>query len=77
MNREETNIMDSIRKNWVIFMFFLGLAVTWGTMLAKISSIEVRLDKVEEQSSLTATSIQSVRDSQARVETKLEFLIDR
>lgn len=71
------NILEAAKDYWVILVFFFGLAVTWGTMLTKIGNIEVRIDKVEQQGSLSATSIQSIRESQARVETRLEFLLDK
>ncbi len=71
------NVLDSIKDYWVVLVFFFGLAVTWGTMLTKIGNIEIRLNKVEEQGTMSATAIQSIRESQARVETKLEFLINK
>lgn len=70
---KDTNILSNIKGYWVIIVFFLGLAVTWGTMLTKISNTESRLDKIEIQQQLSAQSIQAIRESQARIETKLEF----
>ncbi len=70
---KDTNIINNIKGYWVIIVFFLGLAVTWGTMLTKISNTESRLDKIEIQQQLSAQSIQAIRESQARIETKLEF----
>lgn len=74
---KDKNVIDTIKGYWVIIIFFLGLAVTWGTMLTKISNTESRLDKIEVQQQLSAQSIQAIRESQARIETKLEFVIKK
>lgn len=74
---KDENFIKGLKSHWVIIVFFLGLAVTWGTMLTKISNIETRLDKTEIQQQLSATSIQAIRESQARIETKLEFILQQ
>lgn len=68
------NILESLKEYWVIIAFFIGLAVTWGTNSSQISEMQSRLDKMEVQQQMSANSIQAVRESQVRIETKFEYL---
>ena len=69
------NILDALKSYWFILFFLGGLVLTWGTMLNKISTIEERLSKTEIQQEISASSIQAILQSQARIETKLEFIL--
>jgi len=69
------NILEVLKEYWVIIGFFIGLVITWANNSSQISEMRIRLDKMEIQQQATALSIQAVRESQVRIETKFEYLI--
>lgn len=41
-------ILNQIKNNWIVIMFFVGLIVNWTTFTIRLDAIESRVSKVED-----------------------------
>lgn len=78
MSHEDTQKMpDSVMKYWPIILCFLGLAVTWGTFLARFSSAEADISKLETRVSETDTTLTTIRVDISEIKTSLNFIKEK
>lgn len=68
------NLLEQIRKNWIIFTFVVGLIMWFANVNAKVDELDKRVYLQENMNKEYLTTLQQIQLDLAIVRTKLEKL---
>ncbi len=66
--------LQSLKDNWFIVIFFLGMAVTWGSFSQKDRVQEARIEILEAKTEKNDDGIQRVNENLAEINTSLKYI---
>lgn len=74
---ENTTIIDSLAKYWVIITFFVGMAVTWGVFSAQFSSAQKDISALRSKVEASDATFTQLKVDIQEIKTTLEFIKDK
>lgn len=72
--KQDDNFANDIAKHWPIFLFMIGMAVTWGVFSNRITNDESRLNKLESNQEATAQTLVDIETNLATINANIEFI---
>lgn len=65
---------QTLKDNWFIIIFFMGMAVTWGSFSQKDRVQEARIEILEAKTEKNDDGIQRVNENLAEINTSLKYI---
>lgn len=67
--------LESLKSNWFIIVFFMGMAVTWGSFSQKDKVQETRIEILEAKIEKIDDGLNRVNENLAKINTSLDFIL--
>lgn len=65
---------QTLKDNWFLIIFFMGMAVTWGSFSQKDKVQEARIQILEAKTEKNDDGIQRVSENLAEINTSLKYI---
>lgn len=76
-DKNTSNPLQSLKDNWFIIVFFLGMAVTWGSFAQKDSVQEARIEILESKIEKVDSTIRGIGNTLVEINTTLKFIQEK
>lgn len=73
-NENKPTAFQTLKDNWFIIVFFMGMAVTWGSFSQRDRVQETRIDILETKTEKNDDGIQRVNENLAEINTSLKYI---
>lgn len=72
--KTNTTAFQNLKDNWFLIVFFMGMAVTWGSFSQKDKVQEARIQILEAKTEKNDDGIQRVNENLAEINTSLKYI---
>ena len=73
-NESRPTALQTLKDNWFIIIFFMGMAVTWGSFSQQDKVQEARIDILEAKTEKNDDGINRVNENLAEINVSLKYL---
>lgn len=73
---KNSNAIEILKNNWFLIVFFMGMAVTWGSFSQKDKVQEARIEILEAKTEKNDDGLNRVNENLAQINTSLRFILE-
>ncbi len=77
MTQDIKSPLDTLKNNWFLIVFFMGMAVTWGSFSQKDKVQEARIEILESKVEKTDDSVRDIGNTLVEINTTLKFIQEK
>ncbi len=77
MTQDMKSPLDTLKNNWFLIVFFMGMAVTWGSFSQKDKVQEARIEILESKVEKTDDSVRDIGNTLVEINTTLKFIQEK
>ncbi len=77
MAQDMKSPLDTLKNNWFLIVFFMGMAVTWGSFSQKDKVQEARIEILESKVEKTDDSVRDIGNTLVEINTTLKFIQEK
>lgn len=74
--QNKSTVLESFKSNWFLIVFFMGMAVTWGSFSQKDKVQETRIEILEAKIEKIDDGLNRVNENLAQINTSLDFILE-